>query len=153
MINILLGLGAYLRYEIPYGSADAAFALNEKDNTVIVKKSLDREAKDKYVIPIYVKDIQAGRFDSAVIMVNVVDVNDNVPLFLSGSCYPLYVPENMESSVIHTVVAIDRDVGNNGKIVYSITGKNCEIFQGTQGPQDFGCMTFNTFFFSFQTAM
>lgn len=109
-------------YEIPDGSAENTFSLNEKDNTIILRKTLDRETEDKFVIPIYVKDMQSGKFDSAVIMVKVQDINDNVPYFHAGSCYPLYIPENMESSVIHTVAAIDRDLGNNAKIIYSITG-------------------------------
>ena len=113
----------YLRYEIPQGSADNTFALHDKENVIILKKSLDRETKDQYVIPIYVKDIQAGKFDSAVVIVNVIDVNDNVPYFQPGSCYPLYIPENMDPSVVHTVVALDRDIGNNAKIVFNIIGK------------------------------
>lgn len=44
-------------------------------------------------------------------------------IFLVGTCYPLAVPENQEAAIIHTVVATDLDEGQNGDIIYTITGK------------------------------
>lgn len=52
-----------------------------------------------------------------------MDENDNSPEFRPGSCYTLAVPENQETSVIHTVAASDLDEGKNGEISYSIVGE------------------------------
>lgn len=65
-----------------------------------------------------------AQFDVATLHVTVEDVNDHAPEFRPGSCYPIFIPENNEQSVIHTAVASDLDSGRNGKITYSITGGN-----------------------------
>lgn len=65
-----------------------------------------------------------SQFDVATIVIRITDINDHAPEFRPGSCYPLAIPENSETSVIHRVVATDLDEGPNGDITYSITGKN-----------------------------
>lgn len=99
------------------------FTLNENDNTILLKKPLDRETQDRYTLLLYVRDTISEKFDSTVLLIVVMDVNDNVPMFKHGSCFSLHIPENMEFSIIHTVVATDRDTGNNAKIIYSISGE------------------------------
>lgn len=89
---------------------------------------LDRETKDSYVVPIYVSNSYTTgaktEFDVATLHITVGDVNDHAPKFRSGSCYPLFIPENNDQSVIHTMVASDLDAMQNGEIVYSITSGN-----------------------------
>lgn len=62
-------------------------------------------------------------FDVATLVIKINDVNDYAPEFRRGTCYPLAVPENHEAAIIHTVVATDLDEGQNGDIIYTITGK------------------------------
>lgn len=112
-----------MTYAIPRGVADDRFSVDPVHGNVILQNSLDRELKDQYVIPVYVTDSSSLQFDVASITVNVIDVNDHVPFFKPGSCYPLSLPENSDLSVIHTVVAYDLDAGSNGDITYSISGK------------------------------
>lgn len=57
------------------------------------------------------------------VIITVLDVNDNAPIFKNGSCYPLFVPENNDAEVIHTVSATDEDIGSNAVLMYSITCK------------------------------
>jgi protocadherin-16/23 len=131
-----------LTYEIPKGIADDNFAVDSLRGIVTTKGTFDREIKDLYTIPIYVMEAvsqqfkttgtsngskKAGKFykaqfDMATIVVRVLDINDHTPEFRPGSCYPLSIPENSESSIIHRVVATDSDEGLNGEITYSITG-------------------------------
>jgi hypothetical protein len=56
-----------------------------------------------------------------------MDENDNSPEFRPGSCYTLAVPENQETTVIHTVAATDLDEGKNGEIFYSIASKSSRL--------------------------
>jgi protocadherin-16/23 len=76
---------------------------------------------------VYVTDISSpGKtlFDVSTLIIKITDVNDHAPEFKIGSCYKLFVPENNEMAVIHTVVAKDLDEDGNGEIAYSISGGN-----------------------------
>lgn len=91
---------------------------------------MDHETKNHYLVSIYVTDsAKSGnktpsktQFDVTMLSVMVTDINDHAPEFRSGSCSPLSIPENNELAVVHTIVAMDLDSGNNGEITYSITG-------------------------------
>lgn len=63
-------------------------------------------------------------FDKSKIKISIIDVNDHAPEFHPGTCYRLSVPENSDTSIIHTVVAKDLDTGRNGEISYSIGSGN-----------------------------
>uniref|UniRef100_A0A1B0GD92 Cadherin domain-containing protein n=1 Tax=Glossina morsitans morsitans TaxID=37546 RepID=A0A1B0GD92_GLOMM len=67
---------------------------------------------------------QHRQFDITTLHITITDVNDHAPEFRPGSCYPLFVPENNELAVIHTVVATDLDEGANAEIFYSIIAGN-----------------------------
>ena len=135
--------GGNLTYEIPKGIADDCFTVDPLRGIVTTKGTFDRETKDLYTVPIYVMEsmtsqfkstaananaksgkLYKSQFDVATIVIRITDINDHAPEFRPGSCYPLAIPENSETSVIHRVVATDLDEGPNGDITYSITGKN-----------------------------
>lgn len=104
------------------GVADDMFSVDPAFGTVTLTGPLDRETRDYYVIPVYVMDKLF--YDVATVSISVTDVNDHAPEFRRGACYPLSVPENSDLSVIHTLTATDADIGANGEITYSISGKN-----------------------------
>lgn len=54
-------------------------------------------------------------------MVNVVDVNDNAPVFPSVFEGPFEITEGQPGPRVWTVKATDADSGSNGKVEYSIT--------------------------------
>jgi len=62
-------------------------------------------------------------YDSATVILNVLDINDNSPVF-HELFYSLEISENSNMAVIHTIEAIDKDSGDNGRITYSIKGTN-----------------------------
>lgn len=132
--------GRSLMFEIPAGVGDDMFAVDSSRGIVTTRGAIDRETKDVYVIPIYVTEAAAIDFSSsfsyakssknamtlydvATLVIKINDVNDHAPEFRPGTCYPLSVPENHETAIIHTVVATDLDDGLNGDIIYTITGK------------------------------
>lgn len=119
--------GDNVTFYIPTQVADNTFQINPSTGKITTTKSLDREAKETYLIPVYVTDSTSqGRtlFDVSTLIITITDVNDHAPEFKPGSCYRLSIPENNDLSVIHTVVAKDLDNGNNGEITYSITSGN-----------------------------
>jgi len=72
---------------------------------------------------VYVQDNGSPRlFDMATVVVNVTDVNDNAPVFREQEHY-LQIPENLVQDGIYLLVAQDRDMGENARIRYSITGR------------------------------
>lgn len=119
-----------ITYHIPSGIENDVFTIHPKTGIVSIRKPLDREMVDSYLIPIYVSEYTSATgksfFDFTTLFVTITDVNDHAPSFSTGSCYPLAIPENNEKAVIHTVVANDLDVGKNGQITYSITSGNFE---------------------------
>ncbi|KAG0421044.1 hypothetical protein HPB47_003051 [Ixodes persulcatus] len=117
-----LGASTNLSYSIPQGVAGNKFTVNARTGVVETAGSLDREDTATYEFAVYVTD-GSFHFDTCVVVVSVLDVNDHSPKF-RDSCHPLYVPENNELKVIHTLVASDEDVGPNADIVYSITDGN-----------------------------
>lgn len=127
-LSLSLFAGGNLSYLIPSGVADDLLTIDATTGVVSTKGHLDREKKERLVVPVYVTDTtrspeRGAQFDVATLTVLVTDVNDHAPEFRTGACYPLAVPENGDAAVVHTVVAFDEDSGMNGEITYAITGK------------------------------
>ncbi|XP_030251879.1 protocadherin alpha-8-like isoform X13 [Sparus aurata] len=96
---------------------------------LLLQKVLDREKQP--VIRLTLTAIDGGtpaKSGTMQIIVNVVDSNDNPPVF-SQTLYKASVYENMKiGTSIITLNATDLDVGHNGQISYSFS----EIDQGKQ---------------------
>ncbi len=118
------GPNGNLTYLIPEGIADGKFAIDAVTGSIVTAGAIDREQQASYIVTVYVRDGSfPAQYDTTTVLVQVLDLNDHAPEF-GDSCYSLYVPENSDLSVIHTVVATDADTGPNGEITYSITGGN-----------------------------
>ncbi|XP_061091090.1 protocadherin alpha-8-like [Conger conger] len=89
---------------------------------LVVQKALDREKQPE--IQLLLTAVDGGnppRSGTIQIIVNVLDINDNRPVF-SSSLYKVRIFENTppETSII-TLNATDLDAGSNGEIVYSFS--------------------------------
>ncbi|XP_047441803.1 protocadherin alpha-7-like [Mugil cephalus] len=93
--------------------------------SLVTKDYLDKETVHMYDITITAKDLGSPALSSTkIIQVDVLDVNDNSPLF-TESPYTFYVPENNKAGLsIFSVTAIDADGGENAAITYSLNRKN-----------------------------
>ncbi|XP_037635741.1 protocadherin alpha-2-like isoform X6 [Sebastes umbrosus] len=87
---------------------------------LVLQKALDREKQP--VITLLLTAVDGGkpaRSGSLQIHVNVLDVNDNIPIF-SKSLYKVRVPENApHGTLVIKLNATDLDEGMNSKILYS----------------------------------
>uniref|UniRef100_A0A3P8PGU1 Cadherin domain-containing protein n=1 Tax=Astatotilapia calliptera TaxID=8154 RepID=A0A3P8PGU1_ASTCA len=96
---------------------------------MVLQKVLDREKQS--VITLTLTVIDGGtpaKSGSMTIIVNVLDVNDNPPVF-SQRLYKARVYENVKiGTSIITLNATDLDEGQNGKVIYSFS----EVGQGKQ---------------------
>ncbi|XP_048058567.1 protocadherin alpha-2-like isoform X13 [Megalobrama amblycephala] len=89
--------------------------------SLVVDGPLDRERASEYNVTITATDEGTPPLSStSVIAVHVSDVNDNAPRF-PEPVINVYVKENSQiGAVIHTVSALDPDVGDNARITYSV---------------------------------
>ncbi|XP_060771149.1 protocadherin alpha-2-like isoform X2 [Neoarius graeffei] len=92
---------------------------------LVLQKALDREKQP--VIQLMLTAVDGGkppRSGTLQIIINVGDVNDNIPVF-SKALYKARVTENSPfgTSVI-SIHATDIDEGKNGEIVYSFVNQN-----------------------------
>ncbi|XP_071074415.1 protocadherin Fat 3 isoform X1 [Dasypus novemcinctus] len=116
-------------YHITGGDPRGRFALGLAQNEwkVYVKRPLDREEQDIYLLNITATD---GLFATqALVEVAVSDVNDNSPV-CDQVTYTALFPEDIPSNkIILKVSAKDADIGSNGDIRYSLYGSgNSEFF-------------------------
>ncbi|XP_030595788.1 protocadherin alpha-8-like isoform X6 [Archocentrus centrarchus] len=90
---------------------------------LVLQKVLDREKQT--VIELTLTAIDGGtpaKSGSITLIVNVLDINDNPPLF-SQSLYKARVYENAKiGTSIITLNASDLDEGQNGEVLYSLSG-------------------------------
>ncbi|XP_054454103.1 protocadherin alpha-2-like [Anoplopoma fimbria] len=87
---------------------------------LVLQKALDREKQP--VITLLLTAVDGGKpaRSGSLQIINVLDVNDNIPVF-SKSLYKVGVPENTaRGTVIIKLNATDLDEGVNSKILYSL---------------------------------
>uniref|UniRef100_A0A674J403 Cadherin domain-containing protein n=1 Tax=Terrapene triunguis TaxID=2587831 RepID=A0A674J403_9SAUR len=90
--------------------------------------TFDREQQGSYTFQ--VKAVDGGRVQrssTAKVTINVVDVNDNRPVFVipsSNYSYDLIPTATNPGSVVTKVFAVDNDTGMNAELRYSIIGGN-----------------------------
>ncbi|XP_075959866.1 protocadherin alpha-8-like [Anarhichas minor] len=120
------GLFSVQQYKL---SSNEHFRLEVKDKgedgkipILIVQKSLDREAAESYSLVLTAVDggkpPKSGEMN---ILVNLLDVNDNTPVF-SQDVYSVMLNENAPiGTTVIQVNATDLDTGPNGDVVYSFS--------------------------------
>jgi len=90
-----------------------------------VRGALDRELYDRYSLRVYAMDGDSrGASNSGWVdvLVNVVDVNDNRPVFKGAGRYEVTIPENLSPyTMIMGLEAFDDDEGPNGQVRTSVS--------------------------------
>ena len=106
------------------GLESSAFQIDSSTGRITTKSKLNYERKRSYQFQVIASDGgKPALRGTSSITVNVVDVNDNRPIF--GRPYSAHILENATrgASVI-TVKATERDLWARGDIRYSIVGGN-----------------------------
>ncbi|XP_019958668.2 protocadherin Fat 1a isoform X1 [Paralichthys olivaceus] len=115
-------------YFITGGDPLGQFAIEHIQNEwkVSVRKPLDREEKDNYLLNITASD---GIFTAkATVEVKVLDANDNSPV-CEKSLYSESVPEDSPAGrLILQVSATDADIRSNAQISFELQGIGSELF-------------------------
>uniref|UniRef100_A0A3Q3WKM9 Cadherin EGF LAG seven-pass G-type receptor 1 n=1 Tax=Mola mola TaxID=94237 RepID=A0A3Q3WKM9_MOLML len=117
------GNNAKVHYSIISGNIKGQFYIHSPTGVIDIINPLDYEMIREYNLRIKAQD--GGRppliNGTGMVVVHVVDVNDNVPMFVSTP-FQATVLENVAIgySVIH-IQAIDGDSGENGRLEYRLT--------------------------------
>uniref|UniRef100_A0A671UNM0 FAT atypical cadherin 2 n=1 Tax=Sparus aurata TaxID=8175 RepID=A0A671UNM0_SPAAU len=115
------GFNSMLVYAISSGNEDGCFSIDTFSGDLQLVCPLDRESKEFYILNITVFDL--GTLQTSAwkfVAVNVIDVNDNPPVF-DQPRYVIRVPENTEvDSIIFTARAVDLDADTSGNVQYSL---------------------------------
>ncbi|XP_070818647.1 protocadherin Fat 2 [Chaetodon trifascialis] len=115
------GFNSKLVYTITTGNEDGCFSIDTFSGDLQLVCPLDRESKEFYILNITVYDLGTPQTSAwKFVAVNVLDVNDNPPVF-DQPRYVIHVPENAEvDSIIFTAHAVDLDTDASGNVQYSL---------------------------------
>ncbi|XP_031529421.2 cadherin EGF LAG seven-pass G-type receptor 1 [Vicugna pacos] len=135
------GQNAAIHYSIISGNLKGQFYLHSLSGSLDVINPLDFEAIREYTLRIKAQD--GGRppliNSSGLVSVQVLDVNDNAPIFVS-SPFQAAVLENVPLgySVLH-IQAVDADAGENARLRYRLVDTaSASVGSGSAGSQDPG---------------
>ncbi|MEE6481192.1 hypothetical protein FKM82_012777 [Ascaphus truei] len=117
------GNNAAIHYSIVSGNIKGQFYIHSFNGNIDVTYPLDYETIREYTLRIKAQD--GGRppliNTTGVVTVQVVDVNDNAPIFVSTPFQATVLENvNLGYSVVH-IQANDADSGDNARIQYSLT--------------------------------
>jgi protocadherin Fat 4 len=119
-----VGLNSTLVYAVSGGDDDKAFRISNH-GTLFTASVLDRENVAQYNLEITVSDSATihsqRRTSTTMVTVNVADVNDHTPYFVSEDV--IHVREDQDlAKPFASILAKDKDTGLNGKVLYELQG-------------------------------
>ncbi|XP_061109179.1 protocadherin Fat 4 isoform X2 [Conger conger] len=118
--------GGPLSYYVASGNLDGTFHVDQQTGDLSIKKALDFENIQKYVLWIEARDQGFPPYSSYErVEITVLDVNDNFPVF-EREPFQADILENLSPQRVLVVSAMDRDSGPNGQLEYTIVDGNKE---------------------------
>ncbi|XP_019311695.1 protocadherin-16 [Panthera pardus] len=130
------GPNGRLTYSLRQLSEDSkAFRIHPQTGEMTTLQTLDRERQSSYQLLVQVQDGgNPPRSTTGTVHIAVLDLNDNSPTFLqasgaAGGGLPIQVPDRVPpGTLVTTLQAKDPDEGENGTILYTLTGPGSELF-------------------------
>jgi len=108
---------AKITYSIEGG--DGKFEITST-GTIKLTDSLDRETKVKHTITVFA--LNGDQSASTQVIINVIDINDNRPIF-NNKFLSITIEENVNcgpSMPLMQVNSTDHDAGKNGQVTYNV---------------------------------
>ena len=122
------GLDGQVAFSIIAGDDGNAFSITSS-GLVFVSGRLDRETKAVYTLEITITDLSPTNPKSSTnnITITVTDVNDNAPTF--GQDLYVFLLQGTEKAgyQIGTVTCIDKDIGVNAQVTYSLVSASSNL--------------------------
>ncbi|XP_068122568.1 protocadherin-16 [Hyperolius riggenbachi] len=125
------GQNGRVTYRLP--SQETDFSIHPHTGELSVRQSLDREHQATYQLLVIAQDGGAPpRSVTGTIHVSVLDENDNHPMFVypvPGRETSIQIMEGkMSGMFVASILAKDPDEGENGTVIYSLSGSWAERF-------------------------
>ena len=115
------GIDGEVTYNIFSSSPNAGlelFAINETTGEIFTVATLDRETQDNYILVVAARDGgQPQQTTTAVVVIQLLDTNDNPPIFLSSNLSLTVVETSPVQFVVETVQVSDADLSQNGQFI------------------------------------
>ncbi|XP_055883316.1 protocadherin Fat 4-like isoform X2 [Biomphalaria glabrata] len=112
-------------YSIASSNAGSMLTVDSHTGALSLQQHLDYESLQTIHLTIMAADGGSPRLSStASVIINVEDVNDEVPKFPSETV-ELNIPQSTPAlALIYSASASDKDKGNNGEVIYTIASGN-----------------------------
>ena len=121
-------LAGKLTYKLVNNVDSTKFILNSDTGLLQSISGFDYEDKRKYSFEVEAKDPVNEKTNRALIIVNILDVNDNVPLF-KNNAHQYNISEATRPGQIVTILqATDRDSLDNGRVIFSAISGDTDKF-------------------------
>ncbi|XP_076332831.1 LOW QUALITY PROTEIN: protein dachsous-like [Tachypleus tridentatus] len=120
------GVNAMVNYTLGSGTEPLVykdFIIHADRGDLCINRTLDHEKQSFYEISVLATD-RGGLSTTAMIKVQVIDVNDNRPIFYPREYNVSLREQTSVSSSVVVVVASDSDSGIYGRVTYSIVDGN-----------------------------
>ncbi|XP_076001821.1 protocadherin-23 [Genypterus blacodes] len=112
-------LSSTITYSFPDNSSNhSSFAIDQYTGVITLTRSLDYEAQREFTLAVWASD--SLHQTSREVKVQVLDVNDNTPVFSQVSYQVALSELTPADTLVVSVSATDRDSGQNGKISYRL---------------------------------
>ncbi|XP_031734075.1 protocadherin Fat 3a isoform X2 [Anarrhichthys ocellatus] len=123
-----------LTYDIKQGNTDHVFQLNQYSGVISTQKPLDYETTASYTLIVQATNM-AGMASNATLLIQVVDENDNPPVFQQLRYHGSIIEAAPVNSVVLNsddsplvIKATDADRNQNALLVYQIVEDTAKIF-------------------------
>lgn len=122
------GPNSNLTYSLVKGDR-SAFHIESSTGLMTVKRNIDREEDENFMLVIRVADGgRPRRFNTTQLHVTVTDINDNVPV-ISPTLINISVYEDLKTpSLLTAVTGADLDSGSNGLLTYKLDTGYSSLF-------------------------
>ncbi|XP_051534406.1 protocadherin-16 [Myxocyprinus asiaticus] len=123
------GDSGVVHYKITEGDHFGDFHLDRKSGVLSTSRLLDRESKSGYTLTVEAQDKGTPSLTTTVTLdINVLDLNDNSPVFPSSSYSVEILEDAPDGSFVLDVSASDQDIGSNSKLVYFLSPESRGMF-------------------------
>ncbi|XP_078459193.1 protocadherin Fat 1-like isoform X2 [Lampetra planeri] len=125
VLAVIAAVGSGVNEPLTYSVLNPSGMFEIKPTAGILQTTgvpFDREKQERYEVLVEVRSDARARpnIAHAVVTVCVEDVNDNAPIFVNLPYYAVVEVDAAPGSVVYTIAAVDRDVGRNGEVSYSL---------------------------------